>query len=133
MKGINRVTIAGNLGADPVVRQFKDGGENTVFSVGVNEFWKDKASGEKREKVEWHRITVYGDLAGIAGRFLVKGSAVYVEGKLKTRSYTDKDGNEKWITEIRAYDIQFLDSVNRGGKEEESYQADVDFDDIEGG
>lgn len=110
MRGINRVVIAGNLGADPAVKNFNNGGKVVNLSIATQEYWIDKNSGEQKKSVEWHRVSLYDGLANAAERFLKKGSAVYIEAKLKTRKYKDEDGNDKYITEIRGYDLQMLDS-----------------------
>lgn len=122
MRGINRVVIAGNLGADPAVKNFNNGGKVVNLSIATQEYWIDKNSGEQKKSVEWHRVSLYDGLANAAERFLKKGSAVYIEAKLKTRKYKDENGNDRYITEIRGYDLQMLDSP----KKENSFD---DFDD----
>ena len=98
---INKVILIGNLGRDPEVRFSQDGKKIVNFSIATSESWKDKSSGERREKTEWHRIVIFSDgLAGIAERFLRKGSKVYVEGTLQTRKWTGNDGIEKYTTEV---------------------------------
>ena len=108
MASVNKVIIVGNLGRDPETRYMPNGEAVTNVAVATTESWKDKTSGEKQEKVEWHRITFYRKLAEIAGQYLKKGSQVYVEGRLQTRKWTDKDGVEKYTTEIIADTMQML-------------------------
>lgn len=101
MAGINKCIIVGNLGKDPEVRTFANGGKVCNFSVATSESWKDKNSGEKKEKTEWHNITISGDgLVGVAERYLRKGSKVYIEGKLQTRKWQDQSGNDRYSTDI---------------------------------
>ena len=98
---VNKVIIVGNLGRDPEVRSFQNGGRVCSLNVATSESWKDKASGERKERTEWHRVSIFNDaLVGIAERYLKKGSKVYLEGQLETRKYTDKDGVEKYSTEV---------------------------------
>lgn len=111
-QGINKVIIVGNLGNEPETRYLPDGNAVTNISVATSESWKDKNSGEKIEKTEWHRIVFFRRLAEIAGEYLKKGSKVYIEGKLRTRQY-EKDGQKHYSTEIIADNMQMLDS--RGG------------------
>ena len=108
MASVNKVTLIGNLGRDPETRYTADGSAITNFSIATTERWKDKASGEMKEATEWHRITCFNRLAEIAGEYLKKGSPVYVEGSLTTRKWTDKDGVERYTTEIKAQSMQFL-------------------------
>ena len=98
---VNKVILVGNLGADPVVRHTQDGKPIVNLSIATTESWKDRSSGERREKTEWHRVVIFNEgIAKVAEQFLKKGSSVYVEGQLQTRKYTDKDGVEKFSTEI---------------------------------
>ena len=106
MANLNRVTVMGVLGRDPETKQFSNGGSITTFSVATSEFWKDKATGERREATEWHRISTNNRLAEIASKYLKKGSKVYIEGSLRTRKYKDKSGSEKEITEIKTAELQ---------------------------
>ncbi len=108
MASVNKVIIVGNLGRDPETRYMPNGEAVTNVAVATTESWKDKNSGEKKELTEWHRITFYRKLAEIAGQYLKKGSQVYVEGRLQTRKWTDKDGVEKYTTEIIADTMQML-------------------------
>ena len=110
MASVNKVIIVGNLGRDPETRYMPSGEALTTINVATTDTWRDKASGEKKENTEWHRITFFGKLAEIAGQYLKKGSQVYVEGSLRTRKYTDKDGVEKYATDIRADSMQMLGS-----------------------
>lgn len=108
MSSLNKATLIGHLGRDPETRYLPSGEAVTNFSVATSETWKDKQSGERREATEWHRISTFGKLAEIAGQYLVKGSLVYIEGKIATRKYTDKNGAEKSATEIRADTMKML-------------------------
>ncbi len=108
MAGINKVIIVGNLGRDPEVSYIPSGAAVAKFSVATSETWKDKNSGEKKERTEWHRIVAWDKLGEICGKYLAKGRQVYVEGKLQTRSYEDKEGVKRYVTEIVAQDVQFL-------------------------
>ena len=101
MAGVNKVILLGRLGRDPESRTFATGGKVVSFSMATSESWTDKASGEKKERTQWHRIVIFNEgIAGVAERFLKKGSEVYIEGQIETRKYTDKDGAETEITEI---------------------------------
>ena len=98
---LNKVMLIGNLGADPIIRQTQDGKRLAQLSLATSETWKDKNTGEKRDKTQWHRIVIFNDgLAGVVESYLKKGSKVYIEGQLQSRKYTDKDGVEKYTTEI---------------------------------
>ena len=114
MRGVNKVIIIGNLGADPEARQFNNGGSVTNISVATSEQWTDKQSGEKREATEWHRISLFNRLGEIAAQYLRKGSKVYIEGSLRTRKYQDPNGQDRYITEIRAEQMQMLDGATGG-------------------
>jgi single-strand DNA-binding protein len=108
MASVNKVIVLGNLGRDPEVRYTANGAAICNVGVATSRQWKDKTSGEKQEETEWHRVVFYDRLAEIAGEYLKKGSSVYVEGRLKTRKWTDKDGVEKYTTEIVASEMQLL-------------------------
>jgi single-strand DNA-binding protein len=109
MASVNKVIIVGHLGRDPETRYLPSGEAVTNISVATTETWKDKASGEKKEATEWHRISAFGRLAEIMGEYLVKGALVYIEGSLKTRKYQDKEtGKDRYSTEIRADRLQML-------------------------
>jgi len=100
MSAINRVVLLGNIGKDPEVRSTTGGSKIATLSVATTERWKDKQSGENKEKTEWHKVVMFGTLAEVAEKYLNKGSRVYVEGKLQTRKWTDKDGSERYTTEV---------------------------------
>jgi single-strand DNA-binding protein len=110
MASVNKVILIGNLGRDPEVRYAPSGSAICNVTVATSRQWKDKTSGEKQEETEWHRVVFYDRLAEIAGEYLKKGRPVYVEGRLKTRKWTDKDGVEKYTTEIVADQMQLLGS-----------------------
>ena len=114
MRGVNKVIIIGNLGADPEARQFNNGGNVTNITVATSEQWTDKQSGEKKEATEWHRVSLFNRLGEIAAQYLRKGSKVYIEGSLRTRKYQDQSGQDRYVTEIRADQLQMLDSRNEG-------------------
>ncbi|HST00700.1 MAG TPA: single-stranded DNA-binding protein [Usitatibacter sp.] len=119
MASVNKVIIVGNLGRDPETRYMPDGGAITNISVATTDKWKDK-NGEMQEKTEWHRVAFFGKLAEIAGEYLKKGSQVYVEGRLQTRKWQDKDGQDKYTTEIVANQMQMLGSrqgMGGGGRD----------------
>jgi single-strand DNA-binding protein len=118
MASLNKVQLIGNLGKDPEMRSFPDGGQVANITIATTDRWKDKTSGEMKEATEWHRISFNGKLAEIVGQYLKKGSQVYVEGSLRTRKWMDKDGVEKFTTEIRADQMKML-----GSKQGESGQA----------
>lgn len=115
MASVNKVIIVGNLGRDPETRYMPNGEAVTNITVATTESWKDKNSGEKKELTEWHRITFYRRLAEVAGQYLKKGSQVYVEGRLQTRKWTDKENVERYTTEIIADTMQMLGSRQGGG------------------
>jgi single-strand DNA-binding protein len=110
MASVNKVIIVGNLGKDPEMRSFPNGDQIANITIATTDRWKDKASGEMKEATEWHRVNFNGRLAEIVGQYLKKGSQIYVEGSLRTRKWTDKDGVEKYTTEIRADQMQMLGS-----------------------
>lgn len=116
MAGVNKVILVGNLGADPEVRYTPSGQPVANFRIATSESWQDK-QGQKQERTEWHRIVAWGKLAELCGEYLAKGRQVYVEGKLQTRQWDDRDGNKKFSTEIQAQQITFLggrDGAPRG-------------------
>lgn len=113
-RGINKVIIVGNIGQDPEVRFMPNGGAVANFTVATSETWKDKQTGEQKEKTEWHRIVMYQRLAEIAGEYLKKGSKVYLEGRLQTRKWQNQQGADQYTTEIIANDMQMLDSRGQG-------------------
>ena len=99
-KGVNKVILIGNLGQDPEVRYMPSGAAVANISIATSESWKDKATGEQKERTEWHRVAIFGKLAEIAGEYLRKGSSVYIEGSLQTRKWQDQSGNDRYTTEI---------------------------------
>lgn len=108
-RGVNKAIIIGNLGNDPELRYLPSGGAVANISVATTEGWKDKTTGEVQERTEWHRIVLFGRLAEIAKEYLRKGSRIYIEGRLQTRKYQDKNGVDRYTTEIVANDMQMLD------------------------
>lgn len=114
-KGINKVILVGNLGKDPEVRYMPNGDAICNLTVATSDSWKDKQTGENKEITEWHRVSFFGRLAEVAGQYLKKGSKVYIEGSLRTRKYTDNNGVERYVTEIRGAEMQMLDSRAAGG------------------
>lgn len=107
-RGINKVILVGNLGADPETRAMPSGSSVTNIRIATTESWKDKNTGDQQERTEWHSIAFFGRLAEIAGEYLNKGSQVYVEGKLRTRKWQDREGNDRWTTEVVANELQML-------------------------
>ncbi|MFO4660379.1 single-stranded DNA-binding protein [Vibrio cholerae] len=99
-RGVNKVILIGNLGQDPEVRYMPSGGAVANITIATSETWRDKATGEQKEKTEWHRVTLYGKLAEVAGEYLRKGSQVYIEGQLQTRKWQDQSGQERYSTEV---------------------------------
>ena len=114
-RGINKVILVGNLGKDPETRYMPNGKAVTNFSIATSESWKDKQTGEQREQTEWHNIVMYDRLAEIAAEYLKKGSQVYVEGKLRTRKWQDKEGKDRYTTEINCNEMQMLGGRAGGG------------------
>jgi single-strand DNA-binding protein len=110
MASVNKVILIGNLGRDPETRYTADGAAITNITIATSDRWKDKASGEMKESTEWHRVAFFGRLAEIAGEYLKKGRPVYVEGRLRTRKWQDKDGQDRYTTEIVAENMQMLGS-----------------------
>jgi single-strand DNA-binding protein len=107
-RGVNKVILVGNLGADPETRYTASGGAITTIKVATSESWTDKTSGQKQERTEWHRVKFFGRLAEIAGEYLKKGRQVYIEGAIRTDKYTDKEGIERYATDIIANEMQML-------------------------
>jgi len=112
--GVNKAILVGNLGSDPEMRYTPSGQGVCEFRVATNESWNDK-NGQRQERTEWHRIVVWGKRAEVCSKYLSKGRSVYVEGRIQTRTYDDKDGNKRYITEIVAQDVQFLGGGGRDG------------------
>ncbi len=118
MAGINKAIIVGRLGKDPEMRYMPDGTAVANFSIATSEDWKDKATGEKKERTEWHRIVAFRKLGEMCGEYLSKGKQVYIEGRIQTRSWDDKDGNKRYTTEIVASDMQMLGPKDEGARKE---------------
>ncbi|APR69095.1 MULTISPECIES: single-stranded DNA-binding protein [Acinetobacter] len=121
MRGVNKVILVGTLGKDPETKTFPNGGSLTQFSIATSESWTDKNTGERKEQTEWHRIVLHNRLGEIAQQYLRKGSKVYIEGSLRTRQWTDQNGQERYSTEIRGDQMQMLDS------RQQSEQSGGDF------
>jgi len=122
-RGVNKVILVGNLGQDPEVRYMPNGGAVANITLATSESWRDKATGEQKEKTEWHRVVLFGKLAEVAGEHLKKGSQIYIEGKLNTRKWTDQAGVEKYTTEIHVNvggTMQMLGGKAEGGKPAQS-------------
>jgi len=120
-RGVNKVILIGNLGQDPEVKYMPNGNAVANITVATSESWKDKNTGENVDKTEWHRVVFFRRLAEIVGEYLKKGSKIYIEGKLQTRKWQDKNGADHWTTEIVANEMQMLDS--RGGGSSDFNQA----------
>lgn len=138
MASVNKAIIIGNLGKDPESRYLPSGEAVCNFSVATTESWKDKATGEKKELTEWHRINAFGKLAEICGEYLKKGTAVYIEGRIRTRKWQDKDGQDRYTTEIMADRMQMLGGKPQGDapqkpqdKPKGSYDGKGGFDDMD--
>jgi single-strand DNA-binding protein len=129
MASVNKVIIVGNLGRDPETRHLPNGDAVTNIAVATTESWKDKNTGDKKEVTEWHRITFYRKLAEIAGQYLKKGSSVYIEGRLQTRKWTDKENIERYTTEIIADTMQMLGGKPSGGSAPMEAPSKGDMDD----
>ncbi|MCS0117373.1 single-stranded DNA-binding protein, partial [Vibrio parahaemolyticus] len=119
-RGVNKVILVGNLGGDPEVRYMPNGGAVANITIATSESWRDKATGEQREKTEWHRVALYGKLAEVAGEYLRKGSQVYIEGQLQTRKWQDQQGQDRYTTEVvvQGYQgvMQMLGGRAQGGQ-----------------
>lgn len=135
MASVNKAILIGNLGKDPEIRYMPNGDQVAQISIATTEKWKDK-NGEKHEKTEWHRVTFYRKLAEIAGEYLRKGQSVFIEGRLETRKWTDKDGIERYTTEIIASDMKMLSNKQNANSNESdltqqrSDNTDTGFDDM---
>jgi single-strand DNA-binding protein len=114
-RGINKVILVGHLGSDPETRYMPSGSAVTNLRVATSESWRDKTSGEQQERTEWHNVAMFGRLAEVAAEYLRKGSQVYIEGRLRTRKWQDRDGGDRWTTEIVANDMQMLGGRPGGG------------------
>ncbi len=115
MSSVNKAILIGNLGRDPEIRYTQSGMAVANFTLATNESWSDKESGERRERTEWHRIVVFGKMGETCGKYLSKGRQVYVEGRIQTREWEDRDGNKRYTTEIVASDVRFLGNRGEGG------------------
>jgi single-strand DNA-binding protein len=126
MASLNRVTLIGNLGAAPETRYTQDGTPTATIRLATTEVWKDKQNGEKKEKTEWHRIVSFQGLANVVGEYLEKGSRIYVEGKMQTQMRTDKEGIERYTTEIIGKDLKMLGKKNGrvGGLSDDVWDGD---------
>jgi single-strand DNA-binding protein len=123
-RGINKVILVGNVGVDPEVKYLPNGNAVTTLSIATSETWKDKQTGDKQERTEWHRVVCFNRLGEIAGEYVRKGSKLYVEGSLRTRKWQDPQGQDRYSTEIIANDIQMLDSKNgNSGSYDDSQMA----------
>jgi len=134
MAGVNKVILVGNLGADPDVREMPTGGSVARLSIATSESWRDKVTGDQKERTEWHRVVFFGKRAETVSQYLKKGSKIYVEGSLRTNKWQDKDGNDRYTTEVIAGNFQFLDSRGSGENvtqniPSESSSEDDPFDD----
>ena len=131
-RGINKVILIGSIGKDPETRYAANGNAITNLSLATSEQWQDKNTGEKQERTEWHRVSMFGRLAEIAAEYLKKGSKVYIEGKLQTRKWQDKDGRDCYTTEIVASEMQMLDGRTQDQPAQQPLQSEPkqpDFDD----
>jgi len=124
MASVNKVILVGNLGADPEQRFLPNGDAVCNIRIATSESWKDKGTGEKKEATEWHRVVFFRRLAEIAGQYLTKGSSVYVEGSLKTRKWQDKDGSDRYATEIVGNEMKMLGGSNGDGESRQAPQAE---------
>ena len=132
MRGINKVILVGNLGQDPEVKTMNNGNSVANLSVATSERWKDKQTGEQRERTEWHRVVVFGKAAEMCGQFLNKGSKIFVEGKNQTRKWQTQDGQDRYTTEVVVDmwgTIQFLDRVEQSKPEQASAPTQDGFND----
>ncbi|MEM1243544.1 MAG: single-stranded DNA-binding protein [Pseudomonadota bacterium] len=120
-RGINKVILIGNLGADPEMRYMPSGGAIANLRIATTETWKDKQTGEQQEQTEWHRVVYFNRLGEIAGEYLKKGSKVFVEGSIRTRKWQDKEGNDRYTTEIIGRELQMLDSKGGGNYQAQSH------------
>jgi len=119
-KGVNKVILIGNLGKDPEIRYMPNGGAVANISIATSDSWKDKATGEQKEKTEWHNISIFGKLAEIAGEYLRKGSSVYIEGALQTRKWQDQSGNDRYTTEVVVQGFNGVMQMLGGGQQQNS-------------
>ena len=133
MSGVNKVILVGNLGADPDIREMPTGGSVARVSIATSDAWKDKVTGESKERTEWHRVVFFGKRAETVSQYLKKGSKIYVEGSLRTNKWQDQDGKDRYTTEVIADNFQFLDSRGSSDLSESpnitSASSDDPFDD----
>lgn len=128
-RGINKVILIGHLGQDPELRALPSGMSIANLSIATTESWTDKQSGEKKEQTEWHRVTLFGRTAEVAGEYLKKGAQVYIEGKLRTRKWQDKEGKDRWTTDIAGQEMQMIGTprtdgaANTGGQQRQQAQS----------
>lgn len=132
-RGVNKVILIGNLGNDPDVRYTASGAAVANISLATAESWRDKESGEQQERTEWHRVVFFGRLAEIVAEYLKKGSQIYVEGRLQTRKWQDKEGKDRYSTEIVANEMQMLGSRSGGGNQSHMDQTPPHEDDMSSG
>ncbi|MEE8387158.1 MAG: single-stranded DNA-binding protein [Acidiferrobacterales bacterium] len=126
-RGVNKVILVGHLGKDPEVRYAPSGQAIANITVATSDSWKDKTTGEKQERTEWHRVVFFSRLAEIVGEYLKKGSQVYIEGRIQTRKWQDKEGNDRYTTEIVANEMQMLGSRSGGGAPAEDFNQDKSY------
>jgi single-strand DNA-binding protein len=122
-RGVNKVTLIGNLGADPEIRYTANGSAVANVRLATAESWRDKETGDQQERTEWHRVVFFSRLAEIVGEYLKKGAQVYIEGRLQTRKWQDRDGNDRYTTEIVANEMQMLGGRSSGRSEDEGRRA----------
>ena len=123
MAGINKAILIGNLGRDPELRYTQNGQAVVNFTLATSEAWTDKASGQKQERTEWHRIVAWGRTGELCAQYLSKGRSVYIEGRIQTREWEDKEGQKRWTTEVNAQTVQFLGGPRSAGTEDSSANA----------
>ena len=131
MRGVNKVILLGRLGQDPETRAMPSGKAVTNLSIATSEAWRDKQTGEKKEQTEWHRVVLFERLAEIASQYLQKGNMTYIEGRLRTRKWTDKDGKDRYSTEIVAQSLQLLEGKQKEGKPVEAQRPTEPGDDFD--
>jgi len=128
MRGVNKVILVGNLGADPEVRYSSNGTPVTTFRIATNEPWLNRDTGEREQRTEWHRVVAFGKLGEICAEYLRKGKQVFVEGRLRTRSWEDREGNRRWVTEVVATNVIMLGSPGDTGTEFSLPEEDLPFE-----
>lgn len=132
-RGVNKAILIGHLGRDPEIRYSPSGVAIANVNIATTESWKDKNTGEQQEKTEWHRLVFFGRLAEVVGEYLKKGSQVYIEGRLQTRKWQDKEGNDRWTTEIVANDMQMLGGSGGSKNQDSGYDHASENQDHSGG